>query len=879
MKRVFALFIAISVICQTTSLVYAAELKEQFSTKLLPESRQESFMANLRLIEQKNESALLAATTQAQSSRRTESSVAQKLVLAENFSLPSINEAIVREADYVLASQFLSPGDPAHGAINNVYGSPTWIVPRENALAILNLIESAESTGNTSYLDRAALAADYLVRVQDQTDGGWFDQYDHANPTSFSKSPTQTAEVMIAFFKLGYSAARYESMKKGMQYLLACQDPANKGGFDDGLLGGGKDGNGGFHTWRWASDNSFAYQAFKAMQAWANVAGDSSVASQAFDASAKVLNGINTSLYIDNPSDPNYGVWKRAIDRFGLTMEPDFVEWINYAPQMLDLPAIGVGSQRVGEWIHNNLQREDGAVVWDTTWHSTRKSPGFSFQAAMVWRDLGQNAYADAAIDWAVNHSGLWQTTPDQNGIVGGWIDWVEPNEQAPFWQRFIDTSFYSTTAFKGGYNFNIGEATSYELLGMRLQGNDQWRNDFNLIYGTHILALGKISSADTATLQSVVYDPNLRFETFFTVLTKAASLYRNLTVSSGRLSDFNLLYGSSIQSVGALNAADRGKLFDVVGDPAYSEAVYLPVLAKAASLFRAIQPSSSYRTDFNLLFKTAITASGSPIAVDRAVIFGVAGDPVFNQTLFLPVLTKTASLYRLLQATASYRTDFNLLFGTQIQVSGSPTTTDKTILFGVTGDPGYNQTNFLSVQTKTASLYRNLQANATYRANFNLLYGGNIIAVGVPSAADRTSLFGVAGSAGYSQSAYLSTLTQAAGLYQSLQGSSVYRADFNLLYGSKITVAGAPNAVDRGALFDVAGASGFNLSKYLPVLRKTSSLYTALQGNTAKRNSFNTRYKTALKATGSPVAKDRGVMFNIAGSPTYNEAKFLATL
>ena len=51
---------------------------------------------------------------------------------------PTPEEKIRMEADYILACQYTGPG-PAYGAINNIYGAPTWVVPSENGMAILGL--------------------------------------------------------------------------------------------------------------------------------------------------------------------------------------------------------------------------------------------------------------------------------------------------------------------------------------------------------------------------------------------------------------------------------------------------------------------------------------------------------------------------------------------------------------------------------------------------------------------------------------------------------------------------------------------------------------------------------------------------------------------
>ncbi len=61
----------------------------------------------------------------------------------------------------------------------------------------------------------------------------------------------------------------------------------------------------------------------------------------------------------------------------------------------------------------------------------------------------------DAALAWTET-SGLWQVEADSRDIIGGWIDWQDPAETAPSWQRFIDTSAYYVMVATGGYDFSI---------------------------------------------------------------------------------------------------------------------------------------------------------------------------------------------------------------------------------------------------------------------------------------------------------------------------------------------------------------------------------------------------------------------------------------
>jgi len=264
----------------------------------------------------------------------------------------ALDDDVSLEANYILACQHLDVGQEAHGAINNIYGYPTWVVPRENAMAILGLIEATGILQDNLYVQRAQLAADYLISVQDGSDGAWYDQYDYETPIVLSKSPTQTAEVMIALAKLGYESDRYQAMKKGAQYLLACQDPINKTGNDDGLICGGKNDQGQYNTSRWASDNAYAFWALRAACDWAILYNDIDSAREFHSAAEDILEGINTYLYVDVSGDPDEGVWRIVVDASDQPINPDFHEWINYAPQMLEAssntqaPSSCAGSKR-----------------------------------------------------------------------------------------------------------------------------------------------------------------------------------------------------------------------------------------------------------------------------------------------------------------------------------------------------------------------------------------------------------------------------------------------------------------------------------------------------------------------------------------------------
>lgn len=387
--------------------------------------------------------------------------------------IPQEKKSIRLEANYILACQFIDPQNPAHGCINNVYGAPTWVVPRENAMAILGLIIAGEMTNRRLYIERAQLAADYLVRIQDINDGAWANQYEYCTVVDYAKSPTQTAEVMIAFYKLGYNPSRYESMILGAEYLLQCQDVANKGGNDDGLVCGGKDEKGNWYPQRWTHDNSYAYQALMAASKWARLNAEPELSIRFRHAALRILEGINE--YLKDSSSPG---WYIAIDEWGNPQQVWPKSWISWSPVMLDVPA-EYDSEAVVHWIHNEFQMNNGGCIGydrnDAGELALREYPGITMQACLCWLDLGGTGYILHAYNW-IKTCSLWQIEPDTNGVIGGFIDWVEiwpnPNATAPKWQRFIDTSFYAITFLSGGYDFSCCRKEDNSMRKLRMRSS-----------------------------------------------------------------------------------------------------------------------------------------------------------------------------------------------------------------------------------------------------------------------------------------------------------------------------------------------------------------------------------------------------------------------
>jgi hypothetical protein len=349
-------------------------------------------------------------------------------------------------------------------------------------------------------LKKAQLAADYLVRVQ-QSDGAWCNQYNYDkpydDPKKKSKSPRQTAEVMIALFKLSESNrpeinySRYKAMMNGATYLMECQNSISKS--DSRLLFGGKERDKNdteiFSNDSWTHDNAYAYWALRAAKAWADDRGDLKNSSDFNNSSQRILDGINQVLY-----DNSTGVWQIGINKTGISLNNAYPygrpgidgpnsSWIQYSPQMLGLPVEGANSPTISAWIYKNFANDGTSIgclktgcigckeyyyveskdkKCDESSNGKRIYPGLAFQAAITWlgmKNATDTAYARSAVSWA-EESGLWQNRPDHNNVTGGWIDWIEiePNfaQTADWYKRYIDTSFYAIACWSGGYDFRI---------------------------------------------------------------------------------------------------------------------------------------------------------------------------------------------------------------------------------------------------------------------------------------------------------------------------------------------------------------------------------------------------------------------------------------
>mmetsp|Transcript_98398 Transcript_98398/g.195098 ORF Transcript_98398/g.195098 Transcript_98398/m.195098 type:complete len:455 (-) Transcript_98398:74-1438(-) len=319
------------------------------------------------------------------------------------------------DVNYILLCQSQGRGAPV-GAINNVYpgNDYSWIVPSEMAVAGYTLLSLGQVVP-------ARVAGDYLAAVQ-LPDGSWADQYHGSASMRASGSTRYTVQPVMFMAALHARGVGSFStvLKRARSWLISRSNP-------NGLLTGGD--NPDF----WLSDNAYA------VVAWHRLG--------EFDRRDAAVRAINQHFMAGD-------CWHQNLRSSDLSPGPGPFGWVHFAPAMLGLQAFGVTYPNgLADRMRNSLvvgQGPDAGAVLDAE-GSSKRMPGIGFQASLAWRDLGAGQLADSHRSWAESKSGLWQTTPDVNGISGGWVDWkLADGTRAPASQRFIDSSAYYLMVVRG---------------------------------------------------------------------------------------------------------------------------------------------------------------------------------------------------------------------------------------------------------------------------------------------------------------------------------------------------------------------------------------------------------------------------------------------
>ncbi|MGH7197757.1 MAG: hypothetical protein ACREH5_03350, partial [Candidatus Omnitrophota bacterium] len=374
----------------------------------------------------------------------------------------------------------------------------------------------------------------------------------------------------------------------------------------------------------------------------------------------------------------------------------------------------------------------------------------------------------------------------------------------------------------------------------------------------------------------------------------RAADLLTDLQ-TSGMTPAFNRLFGTTLPASGAASALDQAVIDGLINTPGFNQANFLADLPEADSLYAQLRApaNNQLRLNFNTFYQADVRPSSVPNAIPdpitREALFTVVGNPTYNEGAFLNGLVATPNLLNQLQ-TFGYTDEFNRLYGTNLPTTGTITSAnpDFAVLQSVTGDPNFNAAEYLRVLPLADSLHTALQGNNTQRVNFNNFYGANVQPTGPPTDnITRQALFNVAGSPTYNQTNFLNGLVTTPNLLNQLQTANLI-PQFNRLYGTNLPLSGTITSAnpDFAVLQSVTGDPNFDAANFLAVLPWAEALFTALQdpANSQERASFNQFYGVTIPSSGNlqrpPLNNaERKALFDIAGSPTYNQANFLSGL
>lgn len=357
---------------------------------------------------------------------------------------------------------------------------------------------------------------------------------------------------------------------------------------------------------------------------------------------------------------------------------------------------------------------------------------------------------------------------------------------------------------------------------------------NFNKLFDVSVPEQGDVDAALAGALADFLGDPNFNQQTFLAALPKTAALYSELQLNAANREAFNLLFGSSVAEAGSPNQQSLGALFNVAGDSSFDSTAFFGVLGKTASLYKALQSDPAKLAAFNSKYSTQYPTTGSPSSETVGVLFNIAGDPNYSEQAFLASLAGTpdpdpnpdpsvpanvVSFVDALRANGQVG-NYNSLFGRNIPATGN--LSDAVLVGQIAdqiGDPAFNQNAFLGALPKTAGLFSALQSDGGLRADFNLMFASNTPASGAPEGATIGTLFNVAGDPNFNQSAFLPVLSKTAGLYRALQSDTAKLSSFNTKFGTQLPASGSPPGANLGTLFGLAGDPNFNLEAFLQQL------------------------------------------------------------
>ncbi|WP_434384776.1 hypothetical protein [Melittangium boletus] len=292
-----------------------------------------------------------------------------------------------------------------------------------------------------------------------QSPTGQFVNYDaNGNRTNaFPGGAAATAEVLIAMRKYClYSPNGDRANYQSQEYALAQQMAQ----YVDAHLGS------------WTVDRSYAVAAFRAFSHWATAVGDAGTATY-YANRANTLAGWlvaaqdpgawgNYFAYLDGGGK---GVYNGGVDQTGFApyefsaRDPGeayakkLADWWETGTAYNNEP-LSIASGRYAGGVHQwtpavgrdtKVYPGSALQLADAEWKIARATGNYHDLYAAAWKHYN---FALSALG-AGTGSGCWVNNGSVDGVVGGFVDWVDTANGArpAAWQRFVDTSAYAIIA------------------------------------------------------------------------------------------------------------------------------------------------------------------------------------------------------------------------------------------------------------------------------------------------------------------------------------------------------------------------------------------------------------------------------------------------
>ncbi|MCM8791039.1 MAG: DUF3131 domain-containing protein [Candidatus Omnitrophica bacterium] len=454
-----------------------------------------------------------------------------------------------------------------------------------------------------------------------------------------------------------------------------------------------------------------------------------------------------------------------------------------------------------------------------------------------------------------------------------------------------IDNPPYSVADF-------TAELPVMENVHEALQADALLQADFETIYG--------IAPADQDPITNDAYRFNLSgiasfilnnagytVAIFMDALELMADLHEALAADpTGVGEDFASVYGIAVADQDPVTNADYRNILSgvanyILANPPMTVNDFLASLPIIDDLHAAISADPDLQADFETIYGIAVADQDPVNNPDYAnALSGIAryivttpGYTVLRFTQALPIM---ADLDAAITASADIQNDFEVIYGIA-PANQDPVTNEnyRNLLSGtadyILDNAGYTVGDFVGALTPMADIHAALLADASLRADFNVVY--NVTADTTPSVTTESYRYALSGIASYvldnppmTINDILSAIPIMADIHQALVADAGLRADFNTVYNT-IADSGANVTTEayRYALSGIASYvldEGLTANDILNAIPVMADLHAALLADADLQADFTVVYNVVADTTANVTTES--YRYALAGMAAY---------